>query len=563
MKKVVLGLLLGLATQGILAEERFESRIINGTDVTDASAYPYFVALMTLWEWNGGGGGSHWNPFCGGTYIGDDLVMTAAHCVDGLALNTDVAVLFGNESAAMGYEFCDDGGSNQECRREDDRTPDSSNFHFTEYLAYDADSEVELTNLSANIRLHPLYNGSTYNNDIALIKVPAGAGPANADSADLASSLDWSTLVEGAVRVIGHGNTETGTGDYEPSAILQSVDVTARSDTECSNDYGSNFNPDTMVCAGDPNFSSPSNGFDSCQGDSGGPLLEIGADTLVGIVSWGEQCAKYNGVYTDVGVYDGWINSAKANLLGDYNFTQGLSFGSSEESLSETLTWTFENNSGIDVDLTNFGFAALRSGFSVDTQDCNGQTIADGDSCELVITASFDSDGTYTDTLTFEANNDAMEFSLYARVTDDSPNRFGSTGGSFTPWLTLLALPLVIARNRRWRRFLLALSAGVVLSACSSNPFASESPEVVFNPQVTEEGLEFSVVSYGCTEANHLLLSVEGDAVEVRRTQPDRCRAAPQLERFVMPLPENESVWRVANPVRYSNRIGRGDIEER
>ena len=51
-----------------------------------------------------------------------------------------------------------------------------------------------------------------------------------------------------------------------------------------------------MICAG-------GDGKDSCLGDSGGPLLlwnpNIKKHVLIGIVSWGENCAmsRYPGVY--------------------------------------------------------------------------------------------------------------------------------------------------------------------------------------------------------------------------------------------------------------------------
>ena len=51
-----------------------------------------------------------------------------------------------------------------------------------------------------------------------------------------------------------------------------------------------------MFCAGGL-------GTDACQGDSGGPLtipFLPNRYQLVGIVSWGEGCAKTYGVYTDV-----------------------------------------------------------------------------------------------------------------------------------------------------------------------------------------------------------------------------------------------------------------------
>ena len=83
---------------------------------------------------------------------------------------------------------------------------------------------------------------------------------------------------------------------------LRSATVGVIPDSTCAGPsiYGSDFDPATMLCAGNL-----SGGVDRCSGDSGGPLeapLQGGGYRLVGITGWGDGCARANapGVYTRV-----------------------------------------------------------------------------------------------------------------------------------------------------------------------------------------------------------------------------------------------------------------------
>lgn len=64
---------------------------------------------------------------------------------------------------------------------------------------------------------------------------------------------------------------------------------------------------ENMICAGILEVG----GKDACQGDSGGPLYfnSAGNNIIVGIVSWGYQCANgsFPGLSTTVASYTNWI----------------------------------------------------------------------------------------------------------------------------------------------------------------------------------------------------------------------------------------------------------------
>ncbi|WP_108126223.1 S1 family peptidase [Saccharospirillum mangrovi] len=554
MKRILLCACLSFSCSITFADQTITPRIINGTTVADNDG-GFYAALMAPFSWTGSPAGEHWNPFCGGSYLGDGFVITAAHCTDVISNGATFAVVLGNQNPTenMQYEYCT-AVVPQSCKSGSSTTlagqSGYSGYHYTHYLAYVGPSEIEVTRSSSTVLQHPAYR--PYGHDLALIKLSSIPGGA---SLSVPVSDDWQINLGKTYTVVGHGDTLSDLNDatFEPSAELRTVDIASRSDSQCLSTYGSNFESDTMLCAGNPSVTPNSNGKDSCQGDSGGPLYD--GSTLIGVVSWGGQCARYYGVYSDVFAMRHWINTAMANLNGDYEFPQAIDFGSSAGSLSGTLTWRFRNTSGGNVALSDFNFSNLSRGYSVLGNGCASSTLSSGQSCSLTLSASFADLGYHNDVFTFNAGTTTMEVSALAQVATKTSDKGGAFGGG---WV-LLFVPMLA--GVRWRRSaLLALTAAsaVALSACSSLPKGAGEPEVLFNPEITAEGLEFSVLSHGCTESDHLFLRVEGDSLTLLRTQKDLCRTAPQLLRFAMPLPANHGVWEIENPVRFSNRVGRG-----
>ncbi len=162
-----------------------------------------------------------------------------------------------------------------------------------------------------SVTLNPNYL-LTSGYDISLLKLSSNSTKAPAKVAGTAEGSLWTpgTLES----IVGWGATEEG-GDLPDT--LQKGQVPITTDAYCSGAY-SDFDPNTMVCAG-----FPQGGVDTCQGDSGGPMFgrtSTGVLRVVGATSFGEGCARPNkpGVYARVGdtVLREWIRSQAPDGVG-------------------------------------------------------------------------------------------------------------------------------------------------------------------------------------------------------------------------------------------------------
>jgi trypsin len=162
-----------------------------------------------------------------------------------------------------------------------------------------------------SVTLNPNYL-LTSGYDISLLKLSSTSTKA---PAKVAGTSEGSLWTPGTLEtIVGWGATEEG-GDLPDT--LQKGQVPITTDAYCAGAY-SDFDPNTMVCAG-----FPQGGVDTCQGDSGGPMFgktSTGVLRVVGATSFGEGCARPNkpGVYARVAdtVLREWIRSQAPDGVG-------------------------------------------------------------------------------------------------------------------------------------------------------------------------------------------------------------------------------------------------------
>ncbi|GID96816.1 S1 family peptidase [Amorphoplanes digitatis] len=206
---------------------------------------------------------------CGGALYSSTLVLTAAHCVSGTGTNTSITATIG---------------------------------------VVDLQSSSRVTRKSNYVYRAPGYNGN--GKDWALIRL---ASPVTGYATlPIATTTAYDT---GTFTIAGWGAASEGGGQQR---YLRKATVPFVSDATCNSSsmYNGQIIASNEICAG-----YAAGGVDTCQGDSGGPMFRRNASNAwvqVGIVSWGDGCARPNkpGVYTQVSFFASTIASAAASLGG-------------------------------------------------------------------------------------------------------------------------------------------------------------------------------------------------------------------------------------------------------
>jgi len=225
-----------------------KSRIVGGT-VSASGAIPWAVSLRRT---------SH---FCGASIITTRTAVCAAHCTSG-ASPSAISLRFNSLTHASGGTLI----------------------------------------VLSSIVNHPSYSSSTINNDISLVITSSAMTLGQTQARAVSLPAQGSDPSSGTSTITAGWGTTSESGSL--AAALRQVTVPIVSRASCQSSYGTSSITTNMVCAG-----VAAGGLDACQGDSGGPLTASGV--LVGVVSWGNGCARpnYPGVYTRVGNYITWINN--------------------------------------------------------------------------------------------------------------------------------------------------------------------------------------------------------------------------------------------------------------
>lgn len=206
---------------------------------------------------------------CGGALYSPTLVLTAAHCVSRTGTNTSITATLG---------------------------------------VVDLNSTSRITRKSNYVYRAPGYNGA--GDDWAFIRL---ASPVTGIATlPIATSTAYDS---GTFTIAGWGANREG-GSQQRYLLKATVPFVSDATCNSSSMYGGEVIAAEEICAG-----YTSGGVDTCQGDSGGPMFRRDAANAwiqVGIVSWGDGCARPNkpGVYTQVSYFSSAIRSAATSLGG-------------------------------------------------------------------------------------------------------------------------------------------------------------------------------------------------------------------------------------------------------
>ncbi|XP_037028802.1 CLIP domain-containing serine protease 2-like [Bradysia coprophila] len=262
--------------------QNFSDKIING-NVTAIDEYPWTV-LIRYKQPNSNR--ETWG--CGGSLVGTKTILTAAHCVEDMAL----ASLGRIEFVRLGeYDY----STEMDCVV-------LSNYKD----CTDPPVDIKVT----NVIIHPERNANSKLHDIAILTLETT--PKHTDFIRPIclpdQTLDDPSKKKSVYYVTGWGNTIGSLPS--PSSVKMDTAVNPVDGSECRKNFP-DINEKFQLCAGGKA------GHNVCRGDSGGPLMYTKDNkwTIEGVVSYGRQhCGRVGfdsepAVFTRIAGYLPWIKN--------------------------------------------------------------------------------------------------------------------------------------------------------------------------------------------------------------------------------------------------------------
>jgi len=224
-------------------------KVVGGVNAVSGDA-PYQIAMLRSGSFT-----------CGGSLIGPNKVLTAAHCV------------YGYENQPASFQV--------------------------RYNTLDRTTGPTIT--VAKVNRHAQYSSSTIDYDVATFILSAPFTPGT--NAAVVPLTTVEPPANAPLKLTGWGRLSGG--GVLPTALQKSEGLQIVAKTTCQSAWGAaNAITDRMLCAHSTTQS-------ACNGDSGGPLVSNGVQ--VGVVSWGSSSclhASYPNVYVHVANTLAWINAA-------------------------------------------------------------------------------------------------------------------------------------------------------------------------------------------------------------------------------------------------------------
>ena len=381
-------LFVGIYSDNAFALEHKPSTKIIGGQITPEGQYSFIAALTSSFD-------QEIIPFCGGSYIGDRYVLTAAHCVvDSFASSIDVWI--------GGHDITRPSGG---------------------------------TRVSVQqIYVHEEYERTSSDYDIAileLVNVPTGITPIN-----LISEATQLAMREGDPLIImGWGDTDITDGQTFPD-VLNDTAVPLYNRADCIAAYFEGEITDRMVCAG-----FVEGGNDTCQGDSGGPLVyELNGEYyLSGVVSFGNGCAQAEapGVYSRVASFLTWIEQKREGVSYRQHINEGFVENTYEQ--MQEIVITNVSNSPFSISNLNLSDENNLVNAVIESETCNGFSLNQGDTCLVRFNTAVAGAGEASVTLNADTSTDSsapIEITVSLNAMEQSSLDMSSITGSNDEFIT-------------------------------------------------------------------------------------------------------------------------------